>query len=425
MTDMGSILLKNIVLDGKNVDISIVSGRFRSIVPSGTSPVGTACGVEVLDCSGMVAVPGFVNMHTHAAMTLMRGVGEDIDFQHWIDRIWRIEEKIDAEYVYWATKVACIEMIKTGTTTFNDQYWFPLHGHSAAAEMGLRSVVSYVVCDKNNPEEAAREKEQIQRMYEESLKWPGHVQFAAAFHAIYSVSEEMIVWVHEFAKKRGLKLHFHLSETENELVECRRKHGGMTPVEYLDSLGVLDSDSIAAHTLWLSENDIRILGERKVNCVHNVNSNLKLSSGYKFKYNELRDSGANVCIGTDGCASSNNLDMLEAMKTSAILQKAWRRDPAAMPLGELMDAATVNGGKALGLDVGRIEEGALADLLIVDTDSPFFLSSGSFLANFVYSSHSDCIRSVICNGKLIMKDRVVPGEKEILANARRVLGKLS
>ena len=199
----------------------------------------------------------------------------------------------------------------------------------------------------------------------------------------------------------------------------------MTPVEYLDSLGVLDSDSIAAHTLWLSENDIRILGERKVNCVHNVNSNLKLSSGYKFKYNELRDSGANVCIGTDGCASSNNLDMLEAMKTSAILQKAWRRDPAAMPLGELMDAATVNGGKALGLDVGRIEEGALADLLIVDTDSPFFLSSGSFLANFVYSSHSDCIRSVISNGKLIMKDRVVPGEKEILANARRVLGKLS
>ena len=422
---MGSILLKNIVLDGKNVDISIESGRFRSIVPAGTSPVGVASGVEVLDCSGMVAVPGFVNMHTHAAMTLMRGVGEDIDFQHWIDRIWRIEEKIDAEYVYWATKVACIEMIKTGTTTFNDQYWFPLHGHSAAAEMGLRSVVSYVVCDKNNPEEAAREKEQIQRMYEESLKWPEHAQFAAAFHAIYSVSKEMIVWVHEFAKKRGLKLHFHLSETENELVECRRKHGGMTPVEYLDSLGVLDSDSIAAHTLWLSENDIRILGERKVNCVHNVNSNLKLSSGYKFKYNELRDSGANVCIGTDGCASSNNLDMLEAMKTSAILQKAWRRDPAAMPLGELMDAATVNGGKALGLDVGRIEEGALADLLIVDTDSPFFLSSGSFLANFVYSSHSDCIRSVICNGKLIMKDRVVPGEKEILANARRVLGKLS
>ena len=257
---MGSILLKNIVLDGKNVDISIESGRFRSIVPAGTSPVGVASGVEVLDCSGMVAVPGFVNMHTHAAMTLMRGVGEDIDFQHWIDRIWRIEEKIDAEYVYCATKVACIEMIKTGTTTFNDQYWFPLHGHSAAAEMGLRSVVSYVVCDKNNPEEAAREKEQIQRMYEESLKWPGHAQFAAAFHAIYSVSEEMIVWVHEFAKKRGLKLHFHLSETENELVECRRKHGGMTPVEYLDSLGVLDSDSIAAHTLCLSENDIRILG---------------------------------------------------------------------------------------------------------------------------------------------------------------------
>lgn len=425
MDDMGSIFLKNIILDGKNVDISIDSGRFRSIVPSGTSAAGAASGVEVLDCCGLVAVPGLVNMHTHAAMALMRGVGEDMDFRHWIDRIWNIEEKIDAEYVYWATKVACIEMIKTGTTTVNDQYWFPMHGHRAASEMGLRSVVSYVVCDKNNPQEAAREREQLQEMYEESLRWPAHTQFAAAFHAIYSVSEEMIVWVHDFAVKHSLKLHFHLAETENEVVECRRAHGGMTPVEYLDSLGVLDSDSIAAHTLWLSENDIRILGERRVNCVHNVNSNLKLSSGYKFKYNELRDSGANICIGTDGCASSNNLDMLEAMKTSAILQKAWRRDPAAMPLDELMATATVNGGRALGLDVGRIEEGALADMLIVDTDSPFFLSPGPFLGNFIYSAHSDCIKSVICNGRFIMKDRVVPGEKEILEKARSVLGKLS
>jgi 5-methylthioadenosine/S-adenosylhomocysteine deaminase len=178
---------------------------------------------------------------------------------------------------------------------------------------------------------------------------------------------------------------------------------------------------IAAHTLWLSENDIRILGERGVTCVHNVNSNLKLASGYRFLYNELRDAGANICLGTDGCASSNNLDMLETMKTSAMIQKAWRGDPSAMPIGEIMDMATVNGGKALGLDIGRIAEGALADILIIDTDSYNFLSPGSFEANLVYSAHSDCIDSVICNGKFIMKGRVVPGEKDILAQARKVL----
>jgi 5-methylthioadenosine/S-adenosylhomocysteine deaminase len=152
-----------------------------------------------------------------------------------------------------------------------------------------------------------------------------------------------------------------------------------------------------------------------------VNSNLKLASGYKFLYNELRDAGANICLGTDGCASSNNLDMLETMKTSAMIQKAWRDDPSAMPLNEIMDMATVNAAKALGLNIGKIEEGALADILIVDTENYNFLSPGTFEANLIYSAHSDCIDSVICNGRFIMQGRVVPGEKEILAQAKNVL----
>jgi 5-methylthioadenosine/S-adenosylhomocysteine deaminase len=169
---------------------------------------------------------------------------------------------------------------------------------------------------------------------------------------------------------------------------------------------------------------VRILGERKVNCVHNVNSNLKLASGYKFLYNELRDAGANICLGTDGCASSNNLDMLETMKTSAMIQKAWRDDPSAMPLSEIMEMATANACVALGLNIGKIEKGALADILIVDTDNYNFLSPGSFEANLIYSAHSDCIDSVICNGEFIMRNRVVPGEKDILAQAKKVLSKL-
>lgn len=234
----------------------------------------------------------------------------------------------------------------------------------------------------------------------------------------------MMLWAVDFARKHGLKIHIHLSETAKEVEDCRREHGGMSPVEYLDSLGVLGPDVIAAHTLWLSDNDVKILGERGVTCVHNINSNLKLSSGYRFRYNELKAAGANVCLGTDGCGSSNNLDLLEAMKTSAIVQKAWREDPSAMPLEDLADMVTVNAAKALGIDTGRLEVGALADILIIDIDNYQFLSPGSFLANLVYSAHSDCVDSVICDGKFIMRGRVVEGEKEIIENARKLMNRV-
>lgn len=421
---MGNILLKNIVTEGVESDILIEGNTIAGIYPAGSAEVSESENTCVVDCEGKTAVPGFVNMHTHAGMSMMRGIGEDIAFHEWLARIWQIESKIDDEWVYHATKVACLEMIKTGTTTFNDHYWHMPMGHKAAMEMGLRPVLAYVICDRNDPEESERQKKQCEEMYAEAQTWNDHSLFAIAIHAIYSVREEMIVWATEFARKHGLKIHIHVSETQKEIDDCMAQHGGMSPVEYLDSLGVLGPDVIAAHTLWLSENDIRILGERGVTCVHNVNSNLKLASGYKFLYNELRDAGANICLGTDGCASSNNLDMLETMKTAAMIQKAWRNDPSAMPLNELMAMATSNAGKALGLNIGKIEVGALADILIVDTDNYNFLSPGSFEANFVYSAHSDCIDSVICNGKFIMQGRVVPGEKEILAEARKVINKL-
>ena len=421
---MGKILLKDIVTEGIVSDILIDGNLIAEVSSAGVREVSEE-GVHIVDCNGKTAVPGFVNMHTHAGMSMMRGIGEDIAFHEWIDRIWQVESKIDAEWVYHATKVACLEMIKTGTTTFNDHYWHMPMAHKAAMEMGLRPVLAYVILDRNDPQESEKQKAQCLRMYEESLTWNDHSIFAIAIHAIYSVREEMIVWGARFARERGLKIHIHLSETRKEVEDCKAQHNGMTPVQYLDSLGVLGPDVIAAHTLWLSEDDICILGERGVTCVHNVNSNLKLASGYKFLYNELRDAGANICLGTDGCASSNNLDMLETMKTSAMIQKAWRDDPSAMPLNEVMDMATVNAGKAFGLNIGKIEAGALADILIVDTDNLNFISPGTFEANLIYSANSDCIDSVICNGKFIMQNRVVPGEKEILAQARKVLSKLS
>ena len=371
---MGKILLKNIVSSGVVSDMLISDGRIAAIRPSGDDCSLTTCDeCETVDCTGKTAMPGLVNMHTHAGMSMMRGVGEDIVFHDWIDRIWDIESRIDEEYVYHATKVACLEMIKTGTTTFNDHYWHMPMAHKAAVEMGLRPVLAYVICDRNDPEESERQKIQCRKMYEEAMTWNDQSLFAIAIHAIYSVREEMIIWAVRFAREHGLKIHIHVSETRKEIEDCKAQHDGLSPVEYLDRIGALGPDVIAAHTLWLSDNDIKILGERGVTCVHNVNSNLKLASGYRFLYNELRDAGANVCLGTDGCASSNNLDMLETMKTSAMIQKAWRDDPSAMPLDELIAMATANAGKALGLELGKIEEGALADILIVDIQNYNFL----------------------------------------------------
>ena len=419
------IVLKDILVDGEICNIHIDGNRIGKIERAAdciSLPDGPD--TEVVDCRGKAAMPGLVNMHTHAGMALMRGIGEDISFHEWLDRIWVVEENLTEDYVYHATKVACLEMIKTGTTTFNDQYWYMPAAYKAASEMGIRAALSYVVCDRNDPEESERQKEQCRQMFEISRSWNDTSLFMISVHAIYSVREPMILWACDFARSNGLKIHIHVSETLKEVEDCKAAHGGMSPVEYLDSLGVLGPDVIAAHTLWLSDKDIEILGRRGVTCVHNINSNLKLASGYRFRYNELRDAGANVCLGTDGCASSNNLDMLETMKTAAMVQKAWREDPSAMPLGELISMSTVNAGKALGMDVGRIEEGALADILIVDTENYNFLSPGSFEANLIYSAHSDCIDSVICNGRFVMKDRKVEGEKEILAKAREVFNNI-
>ena len=423
---MPGILLKNVTVGDRQCDIVIDGGKFSRIVKAGEIQDSfPTSAYDVLDCTCLTAIPGFVNSHTHAAMALMRGVGEDMLFQDWIKRIWDIESGLDRDYVYWGTKAACLEMIRTGTTVFNDQYWFSSTAQEAAAEMGILPAVSYIFLEGEGRPTEEEQKRKCQKWYNASLGWGDSAIFTVSVHAVYTVNKNLIRWAADFARDHGLKLHIHISETLKENLDCQAEHGGLSPVEYLDTLGALGPDTIAAHTLWLSDNDISILGGHGVSCVHNINSNLKLSSGYKFRYTELKQAGANLCLGTDGCASSNNLDMLEAMKTSAIVQKAWREDPSVMPLDQLMDMATVNGARALGLDSGVIQEGKRADICLVDTHNTFFLSPAPFLANLVYSSHSDCIRTVIAGGKIVMKDRVIPGEEEILENAAKVLSQLN
>ena len=224
---MTSILLRDVTLGDERKDILIGQGRIRKIGPVGSCAEWDLAGdLDMMDCSGMVAIPGLINMHTHSPMSLMRGIGEDMVFADWIKKIWKVEEHLDHDFVYWGTKVACLEMIRTGTTTFNDHYWFFDSSVKAAREMGLRIATGYDVMDKGSREEAERQKEQCIAKSEAFLHAgdPGHI-YSLAFHAIYSVSEEMIRWTSELARKYDVNLHIHLCETRKEVEDCKGRPG--------------------------------------------------------------------------------------------------------------------------------------------------------------------------------------------------------
>ncbi len=421
---MERILIKNVLCNGVQRDILIEDNLISRIEDNiDLSDFEGEGSLRIIDGTKKAIIPGLINMHTHSAMTLMRGVNEDSQLKEWLDMIWKIEPRLDEEMIYWGTKLACLEMLKTGTTCFNDQYWMIDTAVKATEEMGLRSLNPYVILDLHDSAKAAALKTECEKIYRLSESWSSLNRFAIAIHAPYSVSKESMKWASDFAREHNLLVHMHLSETQQENQDSIELHG-MTPTRYCEKLGILGPEMIAAHCVWIDDEDIHILADHDVKLVHNINSNLKLSSGYNFKYRKFHDAGLTVCLGTDGCASSNNLDMLEAMKTTALLQKGVNYDPTAMPLDQLMDCATVNGAKALGLNTGKIEAGSLADLCIIDIDNYAFTPNINFLANLIYSANSSCVDTVICNGKIVMEKRRVAGEAEILENVNRLYKKL-
>ena len=408
---MNEILLKNVYARGKRCDILVRGNIISKIADSIDAPAA-----EVIDCSRMAAIPGFINMHTHAAMTMTRSAKEDTPLMPWLQHIWKIEAQIDEEILYWGNKLACLEMIKTGTTCYNDMYWGVGIAARACDEMGIRGVHSYCMLDNGDMVKAEKERRALVRAWEESQSFSSLNIFSVSVHAPYTVCEQNMRWANEFAREHDLLLHIHLSETEQEIIDSQNKWG-CSPVEYCERLGMLSDRMIAAHSLWLSPHDIELMGKYRVTAVHNVNSNLKISSGYKFPMEELIAAGANVTLGTDCCGSSNNLDMLEALKTAALLQKAWRKNPAAIPLDTLLKIGSENAAKAIGLNAGKIEEGKLADIVLIDMNNVWFTPNYDFEANLVYSANSSCVDTVICDGRIVMRGRKVEGEQEILDNA--------
>ncbi|MBR5736857.1 MAG: amidohydrolase [Bacteroidales bacterium] len=408
---MSEILLKNVYIDDRRTDI-LVRGNIIAKIADGIE----APEAESIDCSRMAAIPGFINMHTHAAMTMTRSVKEDMKLQPWLQHIWKVEAQYDKDILYWGNKLACLEMIKTGTTCFNDMYWGGDLAALAVDEMGIRAVHSYCMLDNGDMEKAEKERRALIRDFEKSRSFSSRNMFAVSVHAPYTVCEDNMRFAAMFAEQNDLLIHIHLSETEQEITDSQEKWG-CSPVEYCERLGLLSERLIAAHSLWLSPHDIELMGAYGVTAVHNVNSNLKIASGYKFPMEELIAAGANVTLGTDGCGSSNNLDMMEALKTAAILQKAWRRNPEAIPLDTLLKIGSENAAKALRLNAGKIEEGRLADIVLIDMNNVFFTPNYNFKANLVYSANSSCVDTVICDGRIVMRGRKVEGEQEILDNA--------
>ena len=332
-------------------------------------------------------IPGFVNMHTHAAMTLFRGIGDDMPLMPWLEeKIWPNEAKLTDEDVYWGAKLACLEMIKSGTTTFFDMYNRPEMTAVAVEEMGLRAVLSEVCFDYFKPELTEKCKQHITKRFQSPLSNNSRIRTAIGPHAIYTVSGGLLQWIHAFAQERDLLIHIHLAETAEEVRLCREQFG-TTPVRYLNDLGVLSPNLVVAHALYVDEEEIALLAAKGGKVVHNPASNMKLGSGYRFMFNEMRAVGIAVGLGTDGCASSNSLDMIEAMRLASYLGKAWRKDPEVMTCDEMLDTATRAGAEILGLDAGRIVEGALADICLIDLNMPAFTPNFNFVSNLVFAAN--------------------------------------
>jgi 5-methylthioadenosine/S-adenosylhomocysteine deaminase len=399
-------------------DILIEGGRISSVAPSIEEKAEFR-----IDASGKIAMPGLVNAHTHLGMTILRGHGEDLPLHQWLEeKIWPAESRQSALQAGISAKLAFCEMIRGGTTGFADMCLHdPKHVFEAAQQAGLRGLVSRGLMDFNHEEWLPR----VMKEAEASLSYGGgRVLPSAAAHSPYTCSEEMIKGIKALARKKGLRFQLHASETRKEIFEVLGKRGKY-PYEYLDSIGVMDHESIFAHGGWLTKKEISLAGKRGLTVASCPVSNLKLATGGIAQLVELHKAGANVALGTDGAASNNSLDMFQTMKMASLLQKHhyWKAD--ILPTGSVLDFATRNGARALGFDAGSIEEGKLADVVLLER-GPNMAPENDLPANIVYSAGPQNVSDVIIDGKIVMeKRRILSLDQEaVMAEASEAASEL-
>jgi 5-methylthioadenosine/S-adenosylhomocysteine deaminase len=410
------------LLDGEVVGVRCVEGSIAALGPD----VVPAPGDEAIDAGGAPLVAPLVNGHTHAAMTLFRGYKGDLPLMRWLrEAIWPIEAKLEPEDVYWGARLACLEMIRTGTTRFWDMYWQPLATARAVRDAGLRATIGGPLFDLEGGTEAMkasalRDLEELTAFREDGIG------AALAPHSIYAVSEELLRWTAETASERGIPIHIHLSETEEEVANCLRQHGER-PAAYLDRLGLLGRNTILAHGVWLDQAELGLIAERGCAVVTNPVANMKLAVGGVFPYPAAREAGVQVGLGTDGAGSNDSLDLLADLKIFALCQRHAAADATVIAAREAWDIATGVSSPLLTRElhqlfdlpdrqVDAVRVGGAADFLLLQPRAAE-LSLGNLHSDLVYAASGSVVDTTVVGGRVLMRGGEVPGAEEIVARA--------
>jgi len=414
---MASLLIKNadwVVTQNEKREVlrnASILVRDGVIVEVGKASTGSTD--DEIDASGKIAIPGLVNAHTHVSMTLFRGFADDMLLQDWLQKkIWPLEAKHTDETCYVGALLGCAEMIMSGTTTFLDMYFHMEKVAQAVAESGLRGFLSYGIIDLFD-QAKARSEQDTSRKFFEYVKELGNprIRFSVGPHTPYTCSEETLLWAKEFAEKNGVILHIHIAETRREQADFQREHG-MRVVEYLDKIGALSKNMVAAHCSWLTKSEVGLLAKAGVSVAHCPVSNMKLATGGVAPLPEMFEVGVVVGLGTDSASSNNTLDMFETMKVCALLHKAHRWDPTVLDAQKVLDLSTIDGARALGVggELGSIEVGKRGDIVLIDGKAPNMMpvhGKDTIVSDLVYSVSSANVDSTIVDGKVLMRERQV------------------
>ena len=383
---------------------------------------------EQINTAGSIVIPGLINTHGHAPMVLYRGLADDLRLQEWLEKyIFPAEGKtVSREMVRAGTRLAALEMIQSGTTTYADMYYFEEEIARATKAAGMRGVlgqtiIQFPVADAKTPQEGlARNEAFIREFAKDDLIVP-----AVAPHSPYTLDAKDLLASRALAAKYGAPVLIHVAETETELGSSQKAHSGMSPVAYLQSIGFWGPRTVANHGVWVDAADIKLLHSHQVAVSHNPESNMKLASGIA-PVPEYLAAGVTVGLGTDGAASNNDLDMFEAMRFAALLHKVKTGDPRALPATTALEMATISGARALGLEkqIGSLEAGKRADLVVVSTASARMTPLYNPVSHLVYAARGEDVRTVMVNGRVLMRDRrmLTLDEPAVLAEARKFAG---
>jgi 5-methylthioadenosine/S-adenosylhomocysteine deaminase len=400
----GQVLGPDLAVTGADVLIDRDDGEVRAVGDPADLPPAD----DELDASGGLVIPGLVNAHTHVAMTLLRGYADDKPLDRWLrEDIWPVEAELTPEDVRVGAELGLVEMIRSGTTAFSEMYFHVGAIADAVEKAGLRAVLGHTGITVGKNEEAAHEDMQRSLDIARELDGRAEGRIGTTFqaHSLTTVGESFLRKYVPEAREAGVSIHVHANETAGE-VDPIVEEQGVRPLEYADDIGLLGPDAFLAHCVYVDESEINLLAETGTGVAHCPASNMKLASGMA-PIQEMVDAGVRVGLGTDGAASNNDLDMFDEMRDAAMVGKLAADDASAMPAGTVLEAATAGGADLLGIDAGRIETGANADLAVVDLDRPHLTPAHDLVSHLVYAARGSDVRHTLCDGEVLMRDREV------------------